>query len=64
MESETVRIGRNRLLGVFRYLEALNEHRTRDDLPWSLLNVVGLEPPPTEEDNFRHFVAFVFRFAG
>src|SRR5882762_11595747 len=27
MDSETIRIGRDRLLRVFRYLEALNEHR-------------------------------------
>jgi hypothetical protein len=27
VDSETIRIGRDRLLRVFRYLEALNEHR-------------------------------------
>ena len=27
MDSETIRTGRDRLLRVFRYLEALNEHR-------------------------------------
>src|ERR1700751_585707 len=27
MDSETIRVGRDRLLRVFRYLEALNEHR-------------------------------------
>src|SRR5258707_971986 len=41
MDSETTRIGRDRLLRVFRYLEALNEHRNPvkrhiDEQLWTL----------------------------
>ena len=41
MDSETIRTGRDRLLRVFRYLEALNEHRNPvkrhlDEQPWTL----------------------------
>jgi hypothetical protein len=41
MDSETTRIGRDRLLRVFRYLDALNEHRNPvkrhiDEQLWTL----------------------------
>jgi very-short-patch-repair endonuclease len=43
---------RARTLGFAAAIEAvLEDLRSRDDLPWSLLNIVGLEPPPTKEDN-------------
>ena len=43
---------RARTLGFAAAIEAILEDlRSRDDLPWSLLNIVGLEPPPIEEEN-------------
>ena len=57
-EKEDPRIGRSpviflraRTLGFAAAIEAILEDlRTREDLPWSLLNVVGLESPmPSEE---------------
>jgi very-short-patch-repair endonuclease len=44
---------RARTLGFAAAIEAILEDlRTREDLPWSLLNIVGLESPPaTEEAN-------------
>jgi very-short-patch-repair endonuclease len=58
-ETENPRVGRQpviflraRTLGFAAAIEAvLEDLRSRDDLPWSLLNIVGLEPPPTEEEN-------------
>ena len=58
-DSDNPRIGRQpvlflraRTLGFAAAIEAiLDDLRSRDDLPWSLLNIVGLEPPPIEEDN-------------
>ena len=58
-ESENPRVGRQpvlflraRILGFAAAIEAvLEDLRSREDLPWSLLNIVGLEPPPSEEQN-------------
>jgi hypothetical protein len=58
-ESENPRVGRQpvlflraRTLGFAAAIEAvLEDLRSREDLPWSLLNIVGLEPPPSEEQN-------------
>jgi len=57
-ESEDPRIGRSpviflraRTLGFAAAIEAILEDlRIRQDLPWSLLNVVGLESPVTSEE--------------
>ena len=57
-ENDNPRIGRqpvlflrSRTLGFAAAIEAILEDlRSRDDLPWSLLNIVGLEPPPAEEN--------------
>ena len=41
---------RGRTLGFAAAIEAILEDlRSREDLPWSLLNIVGLESPPAEE---------------
>jgi very-short-patch-repair endonuclease len=56
-ETDNPRIGRQpvlflraRTLGFAAAIEAILEDlRNRDDLPWSLLNIVGLEPPPADE---------------
>jgi len=57
-EADHPRIGRQPVLflraplGFAAAIEAILEDlRSRDDLPWSLLNIVGLEPPPAEEKN-------------
>ena len=55
-ETEDPRIGRQpvlflrpRTLGFAAAIEAvLEDLRGRNDLPWSLLNIVGLEPPPPD----------------
>ena len=57
-DTDNPRVGRQpvlflraRTLGFAAAIEAILEDlRTRDDLPWSLLNVVGLEPPLAEEE--------------
>ena len=57
-DSDNPRVGRQpvlflraRTLGFAAAIEAISEDlRSRDDLPWSLLNIVGLEPPATEEE--------------
>jgi very-short-patch-repair endonuclease len=57
-ETDNPRVGRQavlflrpRTLGFAAAIEAvLEDLRSRDDLPWSLLNVVGLEPPVPEAD--------------
>lgn len=56
-DNDNPRIGRQpvlflraRTLGFAAAIEAILEDlRTREDLPWCLLNVVGLEPPPGDE---------------
>lgn len=56
-ENDDPRIGRepvlflrSRTLGFAAAIEAvLEDLRNRNDLPWSLLNIVGLEPPPDVE---------------
>jgi len=55
-ENDDPRIGRepvlflrSRTLGFAAAIEAvLEDLRNRNDLPWSLLNIVGLEPPPSD----------------
>ena len=55
-ETDSPRVGRQpvlflrpRTLGFAAAIEAvLEDLRNRNDLPWSLLNVVGLEPPPPD----------------
>ncbi len=55
-ETDDPRIGRQpvlflrpRTLGFAAAIEAvLEDLRSRNDLPWSLLNIVGLEPPPPD----------------
>jgi very-short-patch-repair endonuclease len=58
-ETDSPRVGRQpvlflraRTLGFVAAIEAvLEDLRSRDDLPWSLLNIVGLEPPaPVAEE--------------
>jgi hypothetical protein len=57
-ETDDPRVGRQpvlflrpRTLGFAAAIEAvLEDLRSRNDLPWSLLNVVGLEPPVPEAD--------------
>src|SRR6266850_5415058 len=57
-ETDNPRVGRQpalflrpRTLGFAAAIEAvLEDLRNRNDLPWSLLNVVGLEPPVPEAD--------------
>ena len=57
-ETENPRVGRQpvlflraRTLGFAAAIEAvLEDLRCRNDLPWSLLNIVGLEPPPPDEE--------------
>ena len=57
-ETDDPRVGRQpvlflrpRTLGFAAAIEAvLEDLRSRNDLPWSLLNVVGLEPPVPETD--------------
>jgi very-short-patch-repair endonuclease len=47
---EPVLFLRHRTLGFAAAIEAvLEDLRSRNDLPWSLLNIVGLEPPPDVE---------------
>jgi len=47
---EPVLFLRHRTLGFAAAIEAvLEDLRGRNDLPWSLLNIVGLEPPPDVE---------------
>jgi len=56
-ETDDPRIGRepvlflrHRTLGFAAAIESvLEDLRSRNDLPWSLLNIVGLEPPPDVE---------------
>jgi len=55
-ETDNPRVGREpvlflrpRTLGFAAAIEAvLEDLRNRNDLPWSLLNIVGLEPPPAD----------------
>jgi very-short-patch-repair endonuclease/cellulose biosynthesis protein BcsQ len=55
-ETDNPRVGRQpvlflrpRTLGFAAAIEAvLEDLRNRNDLPWSLLNIVGLEPPPPD----------------
>jgi very-short-patch-repair endonuclease len=55
-ETDAPRVGRQpvlflrpRTLGFAAAIEAvLEDLRNRNDLPWSLLNIVGLEPPPPD----------------
>ncbi|PWT86615.1 MAG: hypothetical protein C5B58_01120, partial [Acidobacteria bacterium] len=57
-DADNPRVGRQpvlflraRTLGFAAAIEAILEDlRSREDLPWSLLNIVGLEPPPAEAD--------------
>jgi len=57
-DTDNPRIGRQpvlflraRTLGFAAAIEAIREDlRSREDLPWSLLNIVGLEPPPAAEE--------------
>lgn len=57
-ETENPQIGRQpvlflrpRTLGFAAAIEAiLDDLRSREDLPWSLLNIVGLEPPSTWQE--------------
>lgn len=57
-DTENPRIGRQpvlflraRTLGFAAAIEAILEDlRSREDLPWSLLNIVGLEPPPAGDE--------------
>ena len=57
-ETDDPRVGRQpvlflrpRTLGFAAAIEAvLEDLRNRNDLPWSLLNIVGLEPPPPDVD--------------
>ena len=60
-ETDNPRVGRQpvlflraRTLGFAAAIEAvLDDLRNRGDLPWSLLNIVGLEPPPPPDcENF------------
>jgi very-short-patch-repair endonuclease len=58
-ETDNPRVGRQpvlflrpRTLGFAAAIEAvLEDLRNRNDLPWSLLNIVGLEPPPPDLEN-------------
>src|SRR5215471_1087232 len=58
-ENDNPRIGRQpvlflraRTLGFAAAIDAILEDlRSRDDLPWCLLNIVGLEPPPGDDEN-------------
>jgi len=51
-EEQPVLFLRARTLGFAAAIEAvLEDLRSREDLPWSLLNIVGLEPAPSEEQN-------------
>ena len=58
-KNDNPRIGRQpvlflraRTLGFAAAIDAILEDlRSRDDLPWCLLNIVGLEPPPGDDEN-------------
>ncbi len=60
-ETDNPRVGRQpvlflrpRTLGFAAAIEVvLEDLRNRNDLPWSLLNIVGLEPPPDLENTDR-----------
>jgi very-short-patch-repair endonuclease len=62
-ETDNPRVGRQpvlflrpRTLGFAAAIEAvLEDLRTRNDLPWSLLNIVGLEPPPADVEGSDGF---------
>jgi very-short-patch-repair endonuclease len=64
-ETDNPRVGREpvlflrpRTLGFAAAIEAvLEDLRNRDDLPWSLLNIVGLEPPPPDFEGPDGFAA-------
>src|SRR6266403_1485135 len=61
-ETDNPRVGRQpvlflrpRTLGFAAAIEAvLEDLRNRNDLPWSLLNIVGLEPPPPDLESTDH----------